>query len=246
MTARARRSRVAIFEHYLPRGATDALPTLPVAFIGLADRLDTVVGCFAVGLAPTGSADAFGLRRAALAILNILLARGIHLPLGELIDGAARALTGKIQWTPELRTQILEFVRTRLRGLLVAETAAASSTGLRGLPADCVDAALAAGFEDVPDALARAEAVAALRARPDFEPLGIAFKRVANIIKGEKSSGTPSPDRFVHASESAPCRASPRCGSEPWRTPPTRTTRAPCSSSPASSLLSTSSSTTSW
>jgi glycyl-tRNA synthetase beta chain len=185
----------AIFEHYLPRGATDKLPAAPLgAALGLADRLDTIVGCFAVGLAPTGSADAFGLRRAALAVLNLLLDRGWTVGLGALVDGAARELAGKIQWTPALRAQVLEFFSTRLRGLLVDG---------RRLPPDCVDAALAAGFENVPDALARATAVAHLRDRADFEPLAVAFKRVANILKGETVAAQVDEARFAHASEKA-------------------------------------------
>ena len=89
---------------------------------------------------------------------------------------------------------MLEFFKTRLRGLLVEQ---------KGLAADCVDAALAAGADDVPDAAARAAAVAQLRQRPDFEPLGIAFKRVGNILKGEKPAGEPDRKRFAHASETA-------------------------------------------
>ncbi len=191
----------AIFEHYLPRGAADELPVGDIgAALGVADRIDTIVGCFAVGLQPTGSADAFGLRRAALALLNILLGRGwSKLRLDALVDAAARELEPrlqqqKIKWTPELRSQILEFFKTRLRGLLVEQKA---------LAADCVDAALAVGYYDVPDASKRAAAVGHLRERPDFEPLGIAFKRVANILKGEAPAGEPDTARFSHDSERA-------------------------------------------
>jgi glycyl-tRNA synthetase beta chain len=185
----------AILEHYLPRGANDALPQGALgSALGIADRMDTIVGCFAVGLGPTGSADAFGLRRAALAVLNLLFARGWNAPLSTLVDDAATNLAGKIKWGAERRTEVLEFFRTRLRGLLVEQ---------KGLAADCVDAALAAGFDDVPDAAARAAAVAHLRERPDFEPLGIAFKRVGNILKGEKPTGEPDRKRFAHASETA-------------------------------------------
>ncbi len=185
----------AILEHYLPRGAADALPNGALgAALGVADRMDTIVGCFAVGLGPTGSADAFGLRRAALAVLNILLARGWDAPLSGLVDDAAAQLSGKIKWSPERRSEVLEFFKTRLRGLLVEQ---------KSLAADCVEAALAAGFDDVPDAAARAAAVAHLRDRPDFEPLGIAFKRVGNILKGEQPQGEPDRKRFAHASETA-------------------------------------------
>jgi glycyl-tRNA synthetase beta chain len=98
----------------------------------------------------------------------------------------------KIKATPELEEQIKEFFKQRLRGLLVEG---------RGLAADCVDAALAVGVDDVPDAVARAEAVAHLRDRPDFEPLGVAFKRVANIIKGGKTQEFQEPPADAPAAE---------------------------------------------
>jgi glycyl-tRNA synthetase beta chain len=169
----------AIFEHYLPRGASDALPRTDVgAVLGVADRIDTLVGCFAVGLAPTGSADPYGLRRATLGILGILLDRGWSISLTHLVDLAAQALIGTVDVKAETRAAVLAFLRTRLKGSLGEQ-----------LPADCVEAALNAGFDDVPDARARAQAVAALRQREDFEPLGTAFKRVANILKGQQEAG---------------------------------------------------------
>jgi glycyl-tRNA synthetase beta chain len=187
----------AIVEHYLPRSAADGLPkTAAGAALGIADRMDTIVGCFAVGLRPTGSADAFGLRRATLAVLNLLLARSWRTPLSTLVDEAAAALAGKIRWNDERRAEVLEFFRGRLRGLLCES---------RGLAADAVDAALAAGALDVPDAAARAQAVSRLRDRPDFEPLAVAFKRVANILRsdGGEKAGEPDVGRLVHPSERA-------------------------------------------
>jgi glycyl-tRNA synthetase beta chain len=183
----------AILDHYLPRTAQDALPRGDLgAALGIADRIDTICGCFAVGLQPTGSADAYGLRRAALAVLNILIDRKWPTSLQVLVDAALATLS--VAKPAGVGAQILEFVKTRLRGLLVDG---------RSLPADCVDAALDAGFVDVPDAVARTVAVAHLRERPDFEPLAVAFKRVANILKGESAAGPPEPARFAHASEKA-------------------------------------------
>jgi glycyl-tRNA synthetase beta chain len=175
----------AILEHYLPRSASDRLPAGDLgAALGVADRVDTLAGCFKLGLAPSGSNDPYGLRRAALAILNILLDKGWRLPLATLVERAG---------AEGAAAELLEFFRTRLRGLLVDG---------RNLPADCVDAALAARADDVPDAVARAVAVAHLRDRPDFEPLGVAFKRVVNILKGEQAAGEPDEARFVDAERS--------------------------------------------
>lgn len=182
----------AIFEHYLPRGASDVLPRSDVsAVVGIADRMDTLVGCFAVGLAPSGSADPYGLRRAALGILTLLLDRGWSVPLSHLVDWSADALAGTVAVTDACKAEVLGFLRTRLKGQL------------GHLPADCVEAALTTGFDDVPDARARAAAVATLRERADFEPLAVAFKRVANILKGESVAQDPAPDLFTEDEERA-------------------------------------------
>lgn len=185
----------AIAEHYQPRGAGDDLPAGDVgALIGLTDRLDTIVGCFAAGLAPTGSADPYGLRRAALGVLRVLTERQWPLDLAALVAGAAAELEGTVEVTEDTRGEVLEFLRVRFRGLLA---------DVLELPADCVDAALAVGFHDPHDARARAEAVARLRARADFEPLAVAFKRVANILKGQPSPGDPAPDLLREEQERA-------------------------------------------
>ncbi len=178
----------AIVEHYLPRGSGDAPPVSPAgACLAIADRIDTITGCFAVGLAPTGSADPYALRRAALGVLAILLEHGWHDRLDDLVAAADAQHEVEVP-----RADVLEFLRVRLRGLLVDG---------RNLPADCVEAALAAGFSDVPDAAARADAVAVLRSRDDFEPLATAFKRVANILKGETVGAEPDAAKFAHDSE---------------------------------------------
>ncbi len=185
----------AIADHYLPRGASDSLPAGDTgAVLGIADRIDTVVGCFAVGLSPTGSADPYGLRRAVLAVLSILRERSWPVSIADLVDWAAAALTdGGVAVSDERRAEVLEFFRVRLRGALVE----------LGLPADCVDAALTAGMDNVADVVARAEAVSELRGRPDFEPLASAFKRVANILKGERAGDEPDPKRFAEDAERA-------------------------------------------
>ncbi|HET6613761.1 MAG TPA: glycine--tRNA ligase subunit beta [Kofleriaceae bacterium] len=185
----------AIEEHYQPRGAGDRLPHSDVgAVVAIADRMDTLVGGFAVGLAPSGSADPYGLRRAALGILAILLDRSLPVPLSSLGEWARDSLS-KIDVTDAHMEAVREFISARLRGVLIEGN---------DLPADCVDAALAAGADDVPDVRARAEALADLRKQPDFEPLAIAFKRVANILKGEApATEGPYPDRFVEAGETA-------------------------------------------
>lgn len=114
----------AIFEHYLPKGATDRLPaTLPGQVVGLADRLDTLVSIFGLGMLPTGSSDPFALRRAATAIVNIIWAANLPLNLEQLLDqviqqfSASFAAVMKLS-LDDLRQQLREFFLTRIRTLL--------------------------------------------------------------------------------------------------------------------------------
>ena len=169
----------AIQEHYLPTQAGGELPTDNVgAFVSIADKVDTICGCFGVGLIPTGTADPYGLRRSAIGILNIILDRGYSLSLSDLVDRAVELLADKLtRPAAEVRNDVLEFVRLRFFNMLTAQ----------GHPQDVVDAVLAASCDDPLDAQARVSALAEMKGREDFEPLAVAFKRVVNIIKG----GTP-------------------------------------------------------
>jgi glycyl-tRNA synthetase beta chain len=162
----------AIEDHYRPIGASEEMPRGDVgAVVGLADRLHQLAGIIGVGEKATGAADPFGLRRAALGVIRLVLARGYHLSLGAAVDAALDALGGRLTGDRRaVKDQVLEFVRGRLRALWS-----------EGFDADLVEAALAAGFDDVLDARQRLEALAEVKQRPDFVPLAVAFKRVANI-----------------------------------------------------------------
>ena len=165
----------AIYEHYLPTEAGGTLPSDNVgAFVSIADKIDTICGCFGVGLIPTGSADPYALRRSAIGILTIILDRGYPLDLPGLVDQSLELLEPKLtRPRPQVMTEVVDFIRLRLANML---------TG-RGLATDVVEAVLSARFDDPGDAVARAEALSALKGVPDFEPLAVAFKRVVNIIK---------------------------------------------------------------
>jgi len=163
----------AIEDHYRPIGAGEEMPRGDVgAIVGLADRLHQLVGIIGVGEKATGAADPFGLRRAAIGILRIVLARGYHLSLAAAVERTLDTLADvKLAGDRKAVTaQVLDFVRGRLRALWTEEH-----------PSDLVDAVLAAGADDVVDARRRLEALAELKARPDFLPLAMAWKRVANI-----------------------------------------------------------------
>jgi glycyl-tRNA synthetase beta chain len=203
----------AIFEHYLPRGAADVLPSGDAgALVGLADRFDSLCGIFALGKIPTGAADPFALRRACLAIINVTLARGYRLSLAAVTDEALRLLAPRLAdikrkpGEPPVREQVLDFFRARLK----AQWTEAHRT-------DVVEAVLAAGFDDLVAAQGRLQALSALVTRPDFTPLAIAFKRVANIVEKQGkdvAAGPAVPDRFTDAAEHTLHRAFTRASAQ--------------------------------
>ncbi len=164
---------LAVFEHYLPRGASDALPTRDAgAIVGIADRLDTITGIIGIGKGPTGAADPYGLRRACLAVINIVLARGYRFSLGQAVDQALGLLGKRVADHAKTRREVLDFFRERLKNLWAESRRR-----------DVVEAVLSAGFDDMVDALLRLEAMSAIVGQPDFEPLAAAFKRAVNIIE---------------------------------------------------------------
>jgi len=170
------RVATAIYEHYLPTQAGGELPGDNLgAFVSLADKVDSICGCFSVGLIPTGTADPYALRRAAIGILAIILDRGYAISIPELVEKSVALLEAKRQRpAQEIVAEVVEFIRLRLVNMLTAQ----------GAPADVVDAVLSAAFAEPVDAVERVKALAALKGREDFEPLSVAFKRVGNIIKG--------------------------------------------------------------
>lgn len=165
----------AIAEHYLPTQAGGELPASDIgAFVSIADKLDTICGCFSVGLIPTGSADPYALRRAALGIINIIVAKGYALPLAPLVSKALGRLEGKLTRKKEdVFGDVMDFFQGRFVNLMADR-----------FPSDVVDAVVAVSFDDLVDTAAKIEALAAFKKRPDFEPLAVAFKRVCNIVKG--------------------------------------------------------------
>jgi len=182
----------AIREQYLPRGAEDELPiSTEGVILAIADKIDTVVGCMGVGLVPTGSQDPYALRRQAQGVIQIVLGAGFALSLSGLVDRAVQLLEGKLTESPEaIRDRAVEFLRSRLATVMAA----------RGLRADVVEAVLAQGFDDPVAALQRAEAVARMMSRSDWEALVIAFKRAINILPA-RAIADPEPGRFVDDAE---------------------------------------------
>ncbi len=166
----------AIRDHYRPQGADDVVPDQLVgAVVAVADRIDTLVGCFGIGLVPTGSADPFALRRAALGIIRIALEGPIDIDLRQLLDHAHAAYSGNAELAPaeDVRASLDDFFRGRIRAML---------KDVHG--GDVVDACLGAwDGSSIRDLRSRIEAVSEVGGAAEFEPLAIAFKRAFNITK---------------------------------------------------------------
>jgi glycyl-tRNA synthetase beta chain len=175
----------AIEQHYWPRFAGDALPAGPVAqSVALADKLDTLVGIWGIGLVPTGDKDPFGLRRHALGVLRILLERRLPLELPALLKLAAEQFpAGTI--TPETTTGVAGFMQDRLRQLL-RDTGAAPNE---------VEAVLADAPARIDLVAPRLAAVQAFAALPEAAALAAANKRIVNILRKNGDDAAPAVDR---------------------------------------------------
>jgi len=173
----------AIYDQYKPLGLDDPIPrNLTGCVLALADKLDSLVACFAVGAVPTGSSDPFALRRAALGIVKMILERELPLSLSAAISAAARSLkehSPKIEVSEAAQKQVLDFLQERARYIL---------RDRRGFAYDEINAAFAAGADDLVDAVERVSALKAIRHTKNFPPLAASFKRIRNIL--EKSAGS--------------------------------------------------------
>jgi Glycyl-tRNA synthetase, beta subunit len=127
----------AIEEHYLPLRAGGELPqSLLGALVGIADRMDTLVGCFAIGEKPTGNKDAFGLRRQAIGLINVIKGCNLSLSLGEVAAAALQGYEGVVAQNPEVLDEVLSFIRFRFENEQIAAglpPGTGGSGNLRGL-----------------------------------------------------------------------------------------------------------------
>jgi glycyl-tRNA synthetase beta chain len=173
----------AIYDHYRPAGMDDPIPrNLTGCAVALADKLDSVVGCFAVGVVPTGSSDPYALRRAALGIVKIILDKKLPVSLSLAIAEAAKTLHSlppKRAVKPEQQAQILEFLLDRARFVFREK---------EGFAYDEVKAVLEAGHDDLVDAQKRLVALKAIRKSKNFEPLAVSFKRIRKILEKADAS----------------------------------------------------------
>jgi glycyl-tRNA synthetase beta chain len=158
----------AIYDHYKPESMEDSIPRHNAGrLVSLADKLDTLRECFRVGMAPTGSRDPFALRRAAQGVVKIAVEGGMSVPLLSLIGGDP---------------QLTEFFEERVKFYF---------RDVRGFAYDEVNAAIAAGWSDLPELEARLLRLQEIRPTPNFEPLAASFKRIKNILRQANFEGGP-------------------------------------------------------
>ncbi len=162
----------AIYEQYLPRGAGDELPRTPAGIaLALADRLDSLTGLFAVGIRPSGAADPYGLRRAALGVVTILAEARLRCDLAAALDDAAAVLP--VALAAEVRSELVAFLRRRLEGYLRDA----------GYPADVVAAVLAIQGTDPARAAELTGVLAQHVQRPDWLETLHAYARCLRIVR---------------------------------------------------------------
>jgi glycyl-tRNA synthetase beta chain len=175
----------AIYWQYSPAAVEDPIPpTMEGQVLGIADRVQTIVGMFAIGLEPTGSKDPYALRRAANGIVKILAETGLPLVRSDLFAAVPADLDVGI------REKLAAFFEERLEFWL---------RDIRGFAYDVVNAVVAVHSDNMRDAIARAEALTAVRGSEDLAAIAAAFKRIKNILRQAEEKGILNPGREMGA-----------------------------------------------
>jgi glycyl-tRNA synthetase beta chain len=191
----------AIEEHYRPTYSGGPLPqTITGSVLSIADKIDSICGCFSAGLTPTGASDPYALRRQGIGIIQIMNDKGFTFSLGKLIKKSLSQF--EIKDSDELKAltqKVYSFLKNRIIQLLADQ----------GYAKDTIAAVVDVSIDHVPNLWSRLEAIESLKATPDFEPLAVGFKRVVNILrKSGRPGGSERPaevkeNLFEHESESA-------------------------------------------
>ena len=194
----------AIYDHYLPQSMEDPIPrTVYGRILSLADKLDTLEGCFGIGLIPSGSKDPFGLRRAAQGVVKVLVEGRLHVDLKRAVEEGMAATARLFPECGPAQTQALwEFLLDRIRYYF---------REVRGFAYDEVNAALAGDWKTLPDLEARLYALKLVRQTENFEPLAASFKRIRNILRQAAwERGEVRPELLEAAEEKTLCEEAQR------------------------------------
>ena len=177
---------VAIEEHYRPTYSGGALPETDAgALLAISDKLDTLCGCFSIGLIPTGTSDPYALRRQGIGVIQIILDKHYAFSLRDAVNQSLSYYGGeRAPDNNDTTDQVMSFIRSRVVQLLADD----------GYPKDVISSVVAISLDPIPNVWNRVKALAALKREPDFEPLAIAFKRVVNIIKQARQNDALDPE----------------------------------------------------
>jgi glycyl-tRNA synthetase beta chain len=179
----------AIEEHYRPIYSGGALPqTRTGALLAIADKLDTICGCFCVGLIPTGASDPYALRRQGIGIVQVMLKHGLNLSLKAAIEAGL----APFETDGSAADRIHTFIENRVSRMLAEQ----------GYDKDVVAAVVNVSIDDLPDVWRRTRALQNLKGAEDFEPLAAGFKRVVNILRKTQVPANPAPDTALFAEPS--------------------------------------------
>lgn len=183
---------IGIGEHYKPRFSGDDTPKTRIgAIISICDKLDSIVGCFGIGLMPTGSEDPYGLRRSALGIVTIILDNGFRVSLSSIVEKSVDLFKEKISKAKEiLQREVVEFICARFISIMQEH----------GIKASIIDSVVNVEFDDIIKTEKKIKAITSMLNEPDFEPLIVTFKRAANILPSG-FSGKPDTSLFERECE---------------------------------------------
>jgi glycyl-tRNA synthetase beta chain len=176
----------AIEEHYRPVYSGGTLPqTRTGSILAIADKLDTICGCFHVGLVPTGASDPYALRRQCIGIVQIILTQNLSMSLKTAVEFSLQQFQD--QQRASAADAVYTFFQSRIARILADE----------GFDKDVVAAVISVSIDDIPDVWRRTKALQTLKGAPDFEPLAAAFKRVVNILRKTQGEIEALPDRSL-------------------------------------------------
>lgn len=178
-------------DHYKPTTSGGELPkTIEASIVSISDKLDTIAGCFAVGLIPTGTQDPYALRRQSLGIISIILGKSLKLDISDLAQKSLELLGGKVEGDiGEVKKQIIGFIKDRLKNFLL----------LQKYPHDAIDAILSTNWFDIADAARRVKAITKFKKNPASASLAGAFKRISNILKNTRFDNQEVDDELFEA-----------------------------------------------
>jgi glycyl-tRNA synthetase beta chain len=185
----------AIEEHYRPTASGGALPESRAgSALAIADKIDTLCGCFRAGLIPTGAADPYALRRQGIGVVQIIRQRDFRFSLKAVVEQSLGRFEGAGAAPADTAGKVMAFIEGRMASILMEE----------GFARDIVAAVLGVAVESVPAVWQRAGALQQLKDKPDFEPIAVSFKRVVNIIRRAEgfSPGKVEERLLSHPSES--------------------------------------------